>query len=105
MFEYIYFFNNKLFNREGDLLRYNKTGKMDPEGFRLDPMPENFAKLFDYAEKLSKTLPFVRAEFYLEKGKVIFGELTFTPCGGMDTNRLPQSQIHFGNKSEFSLKK
>ncbi len=86
------------FNRKGDLLRYNKTGKAAPEGFRLDPMPENFAKLFDYAEKLSKPFPFVRCDLYLEKGKVIFGELTFTPCGGMDVNRLPKTQIYFGDK-------
>ena len=53
--------------------------------------------LFDYAEMLSKPFPFVRADFYLERGKAYFGELTFTPSGGFDYGRLPESDLLFGN--------
>lgn len=84
------------FDRDWNLLRYNQTGKNAPEGFTL-PRPEGIDHLFDYAEKISKPFPFVRADFYLEKGKVYFGELTFTPCGGFDVNRLPETQILFGD--------
>ena len=35
-------------------------------------------------------------DFYLEKGEITFGELTFTPCGGFDVNRLPETQLKFG---------
>lgn len=84
------------FDREWNLLRYNKAGKDAPEGFTI-PKPEGIDKLFDYAEMISKPFPFVRADFYLEKGKSIFGELTFTPCGGFDVNRLPETQILFGD--------
>ena len=80
-----------------ELKRYNRAGKEAPNDFVLNK-PEGFEKLFEYAEKLSKPFPFVRADFYLEKGNVIFGELTFTPCGGFDKNRLPETQILFGNK-------
>ena len=83
------------FDRNWNLLRYNKTGKNAPEGFTV-PKPKNIEKLFDYADKLSKPFPFVRADFYLENGKATFGELTFTPCGGFDVNRLPETQILFG---------
>ena len=83
------------FDRDWKLLRYNKTGKKAPVGFTI-PKPAGVEKLFEYAEKLTKTFPFVRADFYLEKGKVLFGELTFTPCGGFDVNRLPETQKLFG---------
>lgn len=84
------------FDRGWHLKRYNKAGKSAPKDFTL-PKPKNIDKLFDYAEKLSKPFPFVRADFYLENGKITFGELTFTPCGGFDVNRLPETQLYFGN--------
>lgn len=84
------------FDRNWNLLRYNKTGKNAPKDFTL-PKPEGIDDLFRYADRLSSPFPFVRADFYLERGKVIFGELTFTPCGGFDTGRLPETQILFGD--------
>lgn len=83
------------FDRNWELKRYNKLGKEAPEGFTL-PKPQNIEMLFDYAEKLTKVFPFVRADFYLENGKCYFGELTFTPMAGFDTNRLPETQLLFG---------
>lgn len=84
------------FDRQWNLKRYNKTGLSAPENFSL-PKPLNFEKLFNYAAILSKPFPFVRADFYLEHGRVIFGELTFTPAGGLDSNRLPSTQYMFGD--------
>ena len=71
-------------------------GKDAPEGFTM-PKPDKIDDLFHYAEVLSKPFPFVRADFYLEKGKAYFGELTFTPGGGFDTGRLPETQVLFGD--------
>ena len=84
------------FDRNWQLRRYNIAGKEAPEDFTL-PKPQNIDKLFDYAEKLCKPFPFVRADFYLEYGKCYFGELTFTPLAGFDTNRLPETQQLFGS--------
>ena len=84
------------FDRQWQLLRYNKMGKDAPEGFTISK-PEGIDKLFDYAERLSKPFPFVRADFYLEHGKAYFGELTFTPSGGFDTGRLLESDRLFGS--------
>lgn len=84
------------FDKGWNLKRYNKKGLAVPKDFTL-PKPESYELLFEYAEKLSKPFPFVRADFYLEKGKVIFGELTFTPSGGFDSGRLPQTQKLFGD--------
>jgi len=83
------------FDRQWQLQRLNKQGKAAPEGFTL-PKPEGMDQLFEYAEKLSKPFPFVRADFYLEKGKAYFGELTFTPGGGFDRGRLPETDLLFG---------
>lgn len=84
------------FDKDWNLKRYNQQGKDAPEGFTL-PKPKNIEKLFEYAGILSKPFPFVRADFYLENGKVYFGELTFTPCAGLDKGRLPETQLLFGN--------
>lgn len=92
------------FDRNWNLLRYNKSGKEAPADFTL-PKPKNIDKLFEYADKVSEPFPFVRADFYLENGKAIFGELTFTPCGGFDTNRLPETQLYFGEKVRMDLPK
>jgi hypothetical protein len=47
-------------------------------------MPEGFHKMKEYAVKLASDFKFVRADFYLLNGNVIFGELTFTPSAGLD---------------------
>ena len=83
------------FDKEWNLHRLNKMGLDAPEDFTM-PKPEGIDRLFEYAEILSKPFPFVRADFYLEKGRAYFGELTFTPAGGYDTGRLPSSDLLFG---------
>ncbi len=47
--------------------------------------PDGFDDALAKAELLAKDFPFVRVDFYIENGQVFFGELTFTPAGGMDT--------------------
>ena len=84
------------FDKDWNLKRYNKMGLEAPENFSLS-RPANYEKLFEYAAVLSKPFPFVRTDFYLEKGKITFGELTFTPSGGFDKGRLPSTQLLFGN--------
>lgn len=46
------------------------------------PMPENFEKMKQIAEKLSEEFPFVRVDLYNINGKIYFGELTFYPWSG-----------------------
>lgn len=84
------------FDKKWQLARINKDSQQAPDNFTL-PKPDGFDHMLECASKLSEPFPFVRADFYIENGKVYFGELTFTPCGGMDTNRLPSTQILFGN--------
>jgi hypothetical protein len=42
------------------------------------PKPKSFLKMIEYAERLSKKFPQVRVDFYDIKGKLYFGEMTFT---------------------------
>lgn len=91
-------------DKDWKLMRLNKAGKEASEGF-IPIKPEGYERLFDYARKLSKPFPFVRADFYLEQGKIIFGELTFTPCNGFDYNRLYSTNEMFGKMLDLNLLK
>ncbi|CDH00882.1 Glycosyltransferase [Xenorhabdus bovienii str. feltiae Moldova] len=70
----------------------DKNWDLLPYGLDYDKLPNNkmikkpsgYEKLFYYAEELSKPFPFVRADFYLNNGNIIFGELTFVPAAGLD---------------------
>ncbi len=46
--------------------------------------PENYTKMIELSEKLSKNLPFVRIDFYEVNGKIYFGEITFFPGNGTE---------------------
>lgn len=84
------------FDRDWNLCRLNRSSLELPQDFAF-PKPDGIERLFDYAEILSKPFPFVRADFYLEKGRAFFGELTFTPGGGFDSGRLPATDRLFGD--------
>lgn len=59
--------------------------------------PTSFDEMKRHAYKLSSDFKFVRADFYHVNGKVIFGELTFTPSAGFDRDRLKKTDLLFGN--------
>lgn len=44
-------------------------------------MPGCYQEMLDCCRKLAAPFPFVRVDFYVENGRPIFGELTFTPAG------------------------
>lgn len=84
-----------LFDREWNLMRINKDGIAAPTNFYF-PKPKGIEKMFNYAEKLSKPFIFVRSDFYNIKGEIIFGELTFTPAGGIDSNMPDEMDRYLG---------
>lgn len=55
--------------------------------------PEGLDYAIECAGILAKPFPFVRADFYIVNGQVYFGELTFTPAGGMDTDLFSGDSI------------
>lgn len=62
------------------------SGKYEPinEG-NLAPRPKELDVALDAAKVLSKPFPFVRVDFYFPdlSGLPVFGEMTFTPAGGI----------------------
>ncbi|NLW01188.1 MAG: glycosyl transferase [Clostridiales bacterium] len=89
------------FNTNWTLARINRDSINAPADFHLEK-PECLEKLLDYASRLSAPFPFVRVDFYIVDNKIFFGELTFTPSGGLDTNRLPETDIMMGNLVDIS---
>lgn len=60
-------------------------------------MPDGFNKMKVCAIKLASSFKFVRADFYLLNGEVIFGELTFTPSAGLDVT-LQEADMFLGSQ-------
>jgi hypothetical protein len=83
------------YDENWELARINRDSIAAPEDFKMEKRP-GMDQLLEYARKLAQPFPFVRADFYVLNGKVYFGELTFTPSGGMDPNRLPETDLMMG---------
>ncbi len=58
--------------------------------------PKNLEKMLDYASKLSEDFEFVRVDFYNDEGKIIFGELTFTPAACCAPYYTEKANIELG---------
>ena len=85
------------FDRNWTLMKFSVDALNISDDFCF-PKPKGLDEMFYYANKISKPFPFVRADFYLQNGNVIFGELTFTPSGGFDTKRIYETDLHLGQK-------
>lgn len=75
-----------------DVMTYDREWNAHPEYSRFDkhyrkgkvlPKPNNLQDLLTRAEQLAAGFPCVRVDLYNIKGKVYFGEMTFTSDGGM----------------------
>ena len=69
------------YSPEGDLLPFGEN--VCPPDFEKDlTMPHSLGKMIDFAQKLSKDIPFLRVDFYEVGKQIYFGELTFYPASG-----------------------
>nr|WP_242829392.1 ATP-grasp fold amidoligase family protein [Butyrivibrio sp. WCD3002] len=80
-----YTFNHKegklgFFDRAYNLMPYHRAD-YKPITTQL-PKPENYEKMVEIAERLSKGFSHVRIDLYNIKGNIFFGEMTFTTNGG-----------------------
>ncbi len=69
------------YDREWNKLPFQRHYPSSDKNFEK---PMQYDKMIEYAEKLSKDIPFVRVDFYEIDGHLYFGELTFYPGGGME---------------------
>lgn len=84
------------FDKEWKLARINKDSINAPSDFTIKK-PLCFDELIESSKILSDPFPFVRVDYYILNNQLIFGELTFTPSGGMDTDRLPETDRLMGS--------
>ena len=75
-----------------------ETSKKYGEPEAPTPKPQCFDRLMEISRILSKPFPFVRCDFYIVGNKIYFGELTFTPAGGMHTS---QTKIDGKDMTDF----
>ena len=66
------------------LLKYSQDALEADENLVIEK-PSNLNTMYEYARKISKDFPFVRVDLYSINGKCYFGEMTFTPSGGVNT--------------------
>lgn len=92
------------FDKEWRLKKYNYRGKMAPADFTL-PKPNCMDTMFSIAEKLSEGIPYVRVDLYCIDGMIYFGEMTFYPDSGFDSNLLPESDAYWGEMLVLPEKK
>ena len=53
--------------------------------------------MFEIASKLSEGLPYARVDLYNVDGAIYFGEITFFPQSGFDSNLLRETDVEFGS--------
>ena len=62
------------------------------------PEPKCLGEMLDAARRLSKPFAFVRCDFYIVDDKPVFGEMTFTPAGGL---YIAQTKIDGREMTDF----
>ena len=67
------------------------------------PKPSSLDFMIKYSSILSKGIPYVRVDWYEIEGKPIFGELTFTPCGGFQTDYNYDYLLELGEQMNIGL--
>lgn len=68
----------------------------------LVPKPDCLYELLKCAEILASPFPVVRVDLYVVKGKIYFGEMTFTSYGGTMTFYSEQELLRMGKKIDIS---
>lgn len=68
-------------------------------------LPNNIKEMIDIAEKISMNFNFVRVDLYDVDGKIYFGELTFTPSGGLNPFKPLDIDLKIASWINLKLKK
>lgn len=58
--------------------------------------PACLSEILDICRGLSKELPYARIDFYIFKGKPVFGEITLTPASGRSPYMTEQADLYYG---------
>ena len=79
--------------------------RKDEEKYKLElPKPANYSKMIDYATRLAEGFPQVRVDFYEIDDKLVFGELTFSSNGSVQSNYKTEYIQSLGDQLELPNK-
>ena len=81
---------------EGLISEYDRRYK------KIMPPPDNLEDMISIAEKIGKGFPQVRVDLYNIKGKIYFGEMTFTSQGGRMSYYTPEFQKMIGEQIDLT---
>lgn len=71
--------------------------RKNEEQYNFDlPKPHNYQKMIDYATILSKDFPQVRIDYYEIDDRLIFGEMTFSSNGAIQSNYKDEYVQQYG---------
>lgn len=81
--------------------RFNRALEKIPSAEPPEPMPEvkmpsNIEHMFDLASRLGQGFDFIRVDLYAPGGRILFGELTTLPMGGVRKMKPPGTDERFG---------
>ena len=62
----------------------------------VPPKPGCFEEMVRIAETLAAPFPFVRVDLYVEHGKPLLGEMTFTPAGCLQADYPGDTELRLG---------
>lgn len=88
------------FDKEWDFLRYQYVDSDKPVNYTI-PKPHLMDEMFRIAELLAKPFPYVRVDLYCENDRIYFGELTFYPQSGFDTDYTEETDLYLGTKLDI----
>lgn len=88
------------FDLEFNQLPYSESDELPLNRYIEKPL--NFTELVDIAEKISKPFPCARVDMYDEKGKILFGEITYFDSSGYMIFEPDELDYRLGDK--FHLK-
>ena len=74
-----------------------------PKSVNAIEKPKTYEKMVEFAEILSKDIPFVRVDFYEISGKLYFGELTFFPGSGYEEFEPEEWDYKLGKMIDLNL--
>lgn len=100
-------YNNKGLKVDFFDINWNKMPfeRKYPNSTQKIQKPINYELMIEFAEKLSRNIPFLRVDFYEINGKIYFGELTFFPGSGFEEFRPEKYDRILGDMLELPKEK
>lgn len=83
-------YNRNYYDINWNKLKYARDIKGDFE------KPDSFNEMLRISRIIAKDFPFVRVDFYYVNGKIMIGELTFVPAGGLNAALTREVDLELG---------